>query len=311
MSNSSGNNYSKVHGKDERGKSLKSKGTPYKKNNPEPPPAVDPVHTRAQRDELILKYAPLIKYIAHRLAMRLPPHISCEALISAGVIGLMDAINKYDPDKNVQFKTYAEFRIRGAMLDELRSLDWVPRSIRQKATQLEKTYLQLERKNHGPVEDDAVAEELGLSLEDYYGLLNEIRGIPILDMENLRHKISHLPEEDFLSLLVNEKENDPSRLLSLEELKKILAHAIEELTPKERTVIALYYFDELTLKEIGKVLGFTESRICQIHTKSILKLRSKIKNYLNEASQDNFLKEGKNPAEEKIRKGERAWPTLR
>ncbi|MCX5906024.1 MAG: FliA/WhiG family RNA polymerase sigma factor, partial [Deltaproteobacteria bacterium] len=239
---------------------MKSKMRNYKTPSPEAVPATTAPNDRAQRDELILKYAPLIKYIAHRLAMRLPPHISCESLISAGVIGLMDALNKYDPEKNVQFKTYAEFRIRGAMLDELRAMDWVPRSIRQKATQLEKTYLSLERKNGGPVED-------------------EVRGVPLLDIENIRHKISQLQEDDFLSLIVDERENDPARLFSLGELKKVLVQAIDDLSPKEKTVIALYYYDELTLKEIGKVMGFTESRICQIHTKSILKLRAKIQSY--------------------------------
>jgi len=241
-------------------------------------------HSSLSRDELILKYAPLIKYIAHRLAMRLPPHISTEVLISAGVIGLMDALNKYDPKKNVQFKTYAEFRVRGAMLDELRSLDWVPRSIRQKAAQLEKTFLTLERKRGGPVDDEEVAKELGLTLEEYYDLIREIKGISLLDLEGLRYQIPQFVEDNFLTLLIDEKENDPFHLLSLEELKKILARAIDELSPKEKTVISLYYYEEMTLKEIGAVLGFTESRICQIHTKAILKLRAKIKNYLCEAT---------------------------
>jgi RNA polymerase sigma factor FliA len=290
---------------------VKSKMRNYKTPSPESVPAATAPNDRAQRDELILKYAPLIKYIAHRLAMRLPPHISCESLISAGVIGLMDALNKYDPEKNVQFKTYAEFRIRGAMLDELRAMDWVPRSIRQKATQLEKTYLSLERKNGGPVEDDAVAKELNLSLEDYYGLLNEVRGVPLLDIETIRHKISQLQEDDFLSLIVDERENDPARLLSLGELKKVLVQAIDDLSPKEKTVIALYYYDELTLKEIGKVMGFTESRICQIHTKSILKLRAKIQSYFHESGRENRSKEGKIPVEGKVRKGEYVWPTAR
>jgi RNA polymerase sigma factor FliA len=236
------------------------------------------------RDGLILKYSPLIKYIAHRLAMRLPPHISAEMLISAGVIGLMDALTKYDPDKNVQFKTYAEFRIRGAMLDELRSLDWVPRSVRQKATQLEKAHLDLERRNGGPVEDEEVAQELSLSLDDYYELLNKVRGIPLVDGESMRHKIPQLPDEDFLSLIVDERGNNPSHLLDLEEMKQILAQAIGELAPKEKTVISLYYYEELTLKEIGKIMGFTESRICQIHTKAILKMRGKLKNYLSDGS---------------------------
>jgi len=200
------------------------------------------------------------------------------------VIGLMDALDKYDPTKNVQFKTYAEFRIRGAMLDELRSLDWVPRSIRQKAAQLEKTYLTLERKRGGPVDDDEVAKELGLTLEDYYDLITEVKGISLLDLEGLRYQIPQFVDDNFLTLLIDEKENDPFHLLSLEELKKILARAIDELSPKEKTVISLYYYEEMTLKEIGAVLGFTESRICQIHTKAIIKLRAKIKSYLCDAA---------------------------
>jgi RNA polymerase sigma factor for flagellar operon FliA len=159
-------------------------------------------------------------------------------------------------------------------------LDWVPRSIRQKAAQLEKTYLSLERKRGGPVEDEEVAKELGLSLEEYYALITEVKGISLLDLEGLRYQIPQFVEENFLTLLIDEKENDPFHLLSLEELKTILARAIDELSPKERTVISLYYYEEMTLKEIGAVLGFTESRICQIHTKAILKLRAKVKNYL-------------------------------
>ena len=261
---------------------METKALKHKTNKYPPAHSISFDHSSLNRDELILKHAPLIKYIAHRLAMRLPPHISTEVLVSAGVIGLMDALNKYDPSKNVQFKTYAEFRIRGAMLDELRSLDWVPRSIRQKAAQLEKTFLTLERKRGGPVEDDEVAKELGLTLEEYYDLITEIKGVSLLDLEGLRYQIPQFVEENFLTRLIDEKENDPFHLLSLEELKKILARAIDELSPKEKTVISLYYYEEMTLKEIGAVLGFTESRICQIHTKAILKLRGKIKSYLYE-----------------------------
>ena len=263
---------------------METKTLKHKTKNYTPAHAISFDHSSMNRDELILKYAPLIKYIAHRLAMRLPPHISTEVLISAGVIGLMDALNKYDPKKNVQFKTYAEFRIRGAMLDELRSLDWVPRSIRQKAAQLEKTYLTLERKRGGPVDDEEVAKELGLTLEEYYDLITEVKGISLLDLEGLRYQIPQFVDDNFLTLLIDEKENDPFHLLSLEELKKILARAIDELSPKEKTVISLYYYEEMTLKEIGAVLGFTESRICQIHTKAIIKLRAKIKSYLCDAA---------------------------
>jgi RNA polymerase sigma factor for flagellar operon FliA len=263
---------------------LETKAQNYKTKKYPPARAIPFDHSSMNRDELILKYAPLIKYIAHRLAMRLPPHISTEVLISAGVIGLMDALNKYDPTKKVQFKTYAEFRIRGAMLDELRSLDWVPRSIRQKAAQLEKIHLTLERKRGGPVDDEEVAKELGLTLEGYFDLITEVKGISLLDLEGLRYQIPQFVDDSFLTLLIDEKGNDPFHLLSLDELKKILARAIDELSPKEKTVISLYYYEEMNLKEIGAVLGFTESRICQIHTKAIIKLRAKIKSYLCDAS---------------------------
>ncbi|RPJ41206.1 MAG: FliA/WhiG family RNA polymerase sigma factor [Deltaproteobacteria bacterium] len=235
------------------------------------------------REEMILKYTPLIKYIAHRLAMRLPPHIAVDDLINSGVIGLMDAINKFDPNKKVQFKTYAEFRIKGAMLDELRSLDWVSRSVRQKAAQLERAFQSLEKKKGRAVEDPEVAQELGISLENYYTMVNEINGVFLTDLSGVRKKMPQFSDEDLLNLLADDKENQPFQLLSLEELKEVLTRAIEELTPKERTVISLYYYEELTLKEIGEVLGFTESRICQIHTKAVLKLRNKVRYYMKDA----------------------------
>jgi len=241
--------------------------------------------SESQREKVILEYAPLVKYIAHHFAMRLPPHISTEVLISAGVIGLFDALNKFDPRKKVKFKTYAEFRIRGAMLDELRSLDWVPRSIRQKASQLEKTYLKLERKRGGPVEDEEVAKELGLTLEEYYDLITEIKGMSLFGLEEWRDQIHRSVNDNFLSLFINEKENNPFHQLCLEELKKILARAIDELSYKEKTVISLYYYEEMILKEIGVVMGFTESRICQIHAKAIRKLKSRIQPYLSQADE--------------------------
>ncbi|MBM4332187.1 MAG: FliA/WhiG family RNA polymerase sigma factor [Deltaproteobacteria bacterium] len=234
-------------------------------------------HASSRGEEVILKYTPLIKYIAQRLAMRFPPHISAEDLIGAGVIGLMDALNKFDPEKKVQFKTYAEFRIKGAMLDELRSLDWVSRSVRQKAAQVEKTYRALEKKKGRAVEDEEIAQEMGLSLDDYYERLKEIQGVFLLDIETLWTKFSKLVEEDIFNLVMDEDENHPFHLFCLVELKEVLARAIGELTNKEKMVVSLYYYEDLTLKEIGEVLGYTESRICQIHTKAILKLRSKLK----------------------------------
>ncbi len=239
-----------------------------------PAPAPGPPVPR-QTDDMIVQYIPLIKYIAQRLAMRLPSHILMEDLISSGVVGLMDAIAKFDPNKKVEFKTYAEFRIRGAMLDELRSLDWVPRSVRQKATHVEKSMLHLLKKQGRPAEDEEVASELGLSLDSYYELLKELTGIPLLDREML-------DQEELANCLLDDEEKSPFYLSSLKELKKILSEAINELTQKEKLVVSLYYYEELTLKEIGETLGLTESRICQIHTQAILKLRAKLKRHFKE-----------------------------
>lgn len=244
-----------------------------------PPPAKK--QSVFDREEIILQYTPLIKYIAHRLAMRLPPHIAMDDLISAGVIGLMDAITKYDPDKKVEFKTYAEFRIRGAMIDELRSMDWVPRSVRQKATQIERTITQLERKQGRSVEDEEIAFALGLSLDDYYETMKDLQGLSPVDMEEVQKRFPDLSLDDFLESLSDREENDPFHQYRLKELKNLLARAIDGLSIKEKQVISLYYFEELTLKEIGEVLGLTESRICQIHTKGILKLRARLKRYLD------------------------------
>ena len=269
-------------GAQRRGKRLKARVVNERVSAPHSEPPLASSEKELNRDEMILKYTPLIKYIAHRLALRLPPHIMIDDLINSGVIGLIDALNKFDPAKKVQFKTYAEFRIKGAMLDELRSLDWVSRSIRQKAAQLEKAFQNLEMKKGRAVEDQEVAQELGLSLENYYSMVSEINGVSLTELSGVRKRIPHFADEDLLNLLVDEKADQSFNQLGLEELKEVLTRGIEELTPKERTVISLYYYEELTLKEIGEVLGFTESRICQIHTKAILKLRNKIRYYVKD-----------------------------
>ncbi len=230
-----------------------------------------------KRNELILKYAPLIKYVAGRLALKLPPNVDINDLISAGVMGLIDAINRYDPNRNIQFKTFAEFRIRGAMLDELRSLDWVPRSVRKKASILEKTYAELEQKLGRPAEDDEVAEALGLSLDEFYRLLEETKNVSFLDIESIRRKIPDLNEEDIFDLIADPNNPDPFEDCQLSELRDLLAKAISELPEKEKLVLSLYYYEGLTMREIGEILGYTESRISQLHSKAISRLRGKVK----------------------------------
>ncbi len=236
-------------------------------------------HFCSAKEEKILKYAPLIKQVVERLAIRLPVHLNREDLFSAGIMGLLDAMAKFDPEKKVKFETYAEIRIKGAILDELRSRDWFSRSARQKANHLEKVLHALGMKKGGNVEDEEVAKELGLSLEEYYDLLNEIRAVNLLNIEGLEDKLLPAGEKNLFNLLTGEMENHPLHALTWQELKKDLAQAIEELSEREKTVLNLYYYEELTLKEIGEILGYTESRICQIHAQAIVKLRAKMREY--------------------------------
>lgn len=234
-----------------------------------------------KRNELILTYTPLIKYIATRLASRLPAHISVDDLMSCGIIGLIDAIDKFDLSKNVQFKTYAEFRVKGAMLDELRSLDWVPRSVRRKVTDLENACSELEQKLGRPATDEEAASVLGLDLEGYHKLLDETKTVTFMDIDLLRQKAADAinSDEEFSAALV---EADPFAAINFNQIRDILAGAINELPEKEKIVVALYYYEELTMKEIGEVLGYTESRISQMHSKAMLRLRTKMKKALGE-----------------------------
>jgi RNA polymerase sigma factor for flagellar operon FliA len=241
--------------------------------------------TQEQREELILKYSPLIKYVAGRLAMRMPPSISQDDLISSGVIGLMDAIEKFDSSKKIRFKTYAEFRIRGAILDELRSLDWVPRSIRKKTTELEKTYQYLEKDFNRPPKDEEVAEALGISVEKFYKLLDKTKSVTFLDIETIRKRMPDGNEDDLFDLIADDGEINPFTLLNKTEIKEILVKAITDLPKKEKIVISLYYYEDLTMREIGEIMGYTESRISQMHTKAMLRLRARLASVAEEINE--------------------------
>ncbi len=233
--------------------------------------------TEEQRESIILHYLPLIHFVANRLAMRLPPNIAVDDLLSAGAIGLMDAIDKYDPAKGVQFKTYAEFRIRGAILDELRSMDWVPRSIRKKITQLEKTYQRLEKQLGRPAEDEEVAEAMEISLDELYDLLDQTKNVTFLDIDFIKKRLpDNNSDEDLFDLIADENGRDPFSDLNLLEVKQVLVEAISGLPQKEQLVLSLYYYEDLTMKEIGEIMGYTESRISQMHTKAILRLRARL-----------------------------------
>jgi RNA polymerase sigma factor FliA len=236
----------------------------------------------AWQEQMVVQYAPLIKYIASRLALRLPSHISLDDLISSGIIGLIDAIHKFDPGKNISFKTYAEFRIKGAILDELRSLDWIPRSVRKKSHVLEKTYAELEKNLGRPAEPEEISQALGLDLEEFYQLLDETKSVSLVDLEGVWKAIRKGPElqdNELPEILLDEKVRDPFLALHFSELQDILVKAIDALPDKEKLLISLYYYEELTMKEIGQIMGYTESRISQLHTQAMFRLRGRLREY--------------------------------
>jgi len=227
-----------------------------------------------ERERLILQYAPMIKHLALRISMRLPSHIELDDLINSGVIGLIDAIEKFDPEKGVRFETYAEFRIRGAILDELRAQDWVSRSVRQKANQLSRTFADLEQRLGRAATDEEVMTQLGLDQEAYFKLLDRVRSISLINWDEItgREKVDGGGGETPADY---SKSSDIFRDLNLRRVRQVMQTAIDGLPEKERIVVSLYYYADLNMKEIGEVLTITESRISQIHTKAILRLRGK------------------------------------
>jgi len=230
-----------------------------------------------ERDQLILEHLPQIKYIAQRISTKLPSHIELNDLVSAGVLGLLDAIEKFDPGRGVKFKTYAELRIKGAILDSLRNLDWAPRSLRKKSKDLERVYKDLEQKHGRPASDREVCEALGITLEEYYELIDQIKGLNLGSFQELASPDDDKNAEPLVKYVPDSPQLDPFFVFHKSEIRDLLAGAIDTLPKKERLVVSLYYYDELTMKEIGKVLGVNESRVSQLHTKAMLRLRTKLR----------------------------------
>lgn len=228
-----------------------------------------------QKNQLIEEYAPLIKYIAQKIAVRLPSNIELDDLISAGVIGLMDAIDKYDPTRDNKFKTYAEFRIRGAILDELRAQDWVPRSIRDKAKLLDKTMVQLEAELGRSPSDEEVAKALKVSIDEFHDMVNQVRPVSLLSIDDAQ-TFSNTDKKSILNILEGSAVHNPFNQLNVKAVKEIVAKAIEELPERQRLVLSLYYYEDLNLKEIGEVLRVTESRVSQLHAQAVQRLRAKL-----------------------------------
>lgn len=235
------------------------------------------------RDRLVVEYAPLIKYIAQKIAARLPTNIELDDLMSSGVIGLMDAIEKYDATRDNKFKTYAEFRIRGAILDELRAQDWVPRSVREKAKALERCYARIEQTKGRQATDEEVCEDLGVSQEEYHEMLSQVRSVSLLSFDDVQNfsKADKRALHGF-SDVSNYKSPTPFSEVNHAALKTMISTAINDLPEKQRLVLSLYYYEDLNLKEIGRVLDVTESRVSQLHTQAILRLKGKLRNHWDE-----------------------------
>jgi RNA polymerase sigma factor for flagellar operon FliA len=237
--------------------------------------------TNIQKKKIIKEYAPLVKFIAQKIAVRLPANIELDDLLSAGVIGLMDAIDKYDPARDNKFKTYAEFRIRGAILDELRAQDWIPRSMREKAKNIERAFAKLEQKLGRMVTEDEAAKELGMPLEEFQESLHQCKSISLLSLDEVG-TFSNGDRKSLMGLLESGKGSNPLVQIASAELRDVVAKAIQELPEKQRMVLALYYYEDLNLKEIGDVLEVTESRVSQLHTQAVLRLRSKLQDYIKD-----------------------------
>jgi len=234
--------------------------------------SLSPSTAESHREQIIKEFAHVVRAMAHRLAFRLPAYLDAEDLISVGTIGLMDAMDKYDPSREAKFKTYAEFRIRGAMLDEIRSMDWIPRSVHERISLLQRTHTELLSRLGRPPTDEEVARELKMSPEELDDFLSRAKGAVMISIDDL-----NLHESDgqkIVRMLADTHNPDPLSALVNERERELIGQAIQELPEKERLVLTLYYYEELTMKEIGELLKVTESRVCQIHAKAILNLKA-------------------------------------
>jgi RNA polymerase sigma factor for flagellar operon FliA len=229
------------------------------------------------RDRLILTYAPLVKYVAGRLGSGLPAHVDEGDLVSYGLLGLIAAIERYDPDRDVKFETYAIARIKGSILDELRAMDWVPRSVRSRAREIERAIADLEAKTGRAPTDEEIASKVGISQEELEDSLTDISRSSIAALDELWTVSGSGGDQiALIDTIEDESVPDPQSAMTATEMKEAIADAIARLPEREKLVVTLYYYEDLTLREIGEVLGVTESRVSQLHTKAILRLKARL-----------------------------------
>jgi len=238
------------------------------------------------RDRLILTYAPLVKYVAGRLGSGLPAHVDEGDLVSYGLLGLIGAIERYDPSRDIKFETYAIARIKGAIIDELRALDWVPRSVRSRAREIERAIAELEAKTGLAPTDEQIAAKIGISVDELEESLTDISRSSIAALDELWSLSGEGDQISLMDTIEDETGPRPEAALDQTEMREALADAIARLPEREKLVVTLYYYEELTLREIGEVLGVTESRVSQLHTKAILRLKGKLSGSLERASAD-------------------------
>jgi RNA polymerase sigma factor for flagellar operon FliA len=230
------------------------------------------------REDFIKQYAPLVKYVAGKVAVGMPHNVEFDDLVGFGVFGLLDAIEKFEPDKNVKFKTYAVTRIRGAIFDELRSIDWVPRSVRQKTREVEDAIGTLEAQLGRTATDQEIASSMGMNEGEYLKTLMKISGTSILSLSDVWFSGDENDKVSIGDSIESPSSLNPDVIVEKDEIRRVIIEAISELPDKEKKILVLYYYEDLTLKEIGQVLEVTESRVSQLHTKAILRLRSKLTN---------------------------------
>ncbi|MBE8221651.1 MAG: FliA/WhiG family RNA polymerase sigma factor [Bdellovibrionales bacterium] len=236
-----------------------------------------------QNKQIVEEFLPLVNFVAKKIHFRLPAYIDLQDLIATGVVGLIDAVSKYDITKDNKFKTYAEFRIRGAILDELRVQDWVPRSIRDKAKLLNKAVNSLEKKLKRAPTDEEVSTEMGISKNEFYQLVNTVKPARVLSFDNMI-SFNTADYKSIVKLVEEAGLGGPDKDYNLKKIQAKIAEAISELSGRQKQILSMYYYKSLNLKEIGKILELTESRISQLHAQALLKLKAKLYRYFEKTS---------------------------